>query len=111
MSIERKVLEWLANGETGVSSETMAMAACGIKRGWSSHPYDPADFNRCLMLIKAVPEIKYHMDKIAKISATWGKLVDHWDEVEECFINEVGLDWCNGRRAPKTYNLMKQIGC
>lgn len=109
--MEKKILAWFAQGETGVSSETMAFTACGLKRDWSSHPHDPADFNRCLKLIKTVPEIKGHMDKIAALSPTWKKLVDRWDEVEKCFIDEVGFDWCNAKRAPKTYELMKQIGC
>jgi len=76
-----------------------------------SHPYDPSDFNRCLLLLDAVPEIRRHMDKVAEISDAWARLVERWDEVEQCFIDEVGFNWTNGRRASRTYRLMKEIGC
>ncbi|GAG26436.1 unnamed protein product, partial [marine sediment metagenome] len=59
--MEKKILEWFANGETGTSSEAMAFAAAGIANKSSfgnSTPSDPSDFNRCLKLINQVPEVK-----------------------------------------------------
>lgn len=112
MDMKTKVLKWFATGETGMSSEAMASAVCGIEsQKW--HPCDPADFNRCLKLIRDVPEIKEHMGKVSALSPVWEKLVARWDEVEKCFLDEVGLDWSKGRRlhATKTYALMKEIGC
>ncbi len=58
-----------------------------------------------------MPEIRQHMDKVAAISDTWAKLVERWDEVEQCFLGEVGLNWTKGDRASRTYELMKDIGC
>lgn len=105
-----KILEWFATGRVGASSKAMASAVADLPHD-KSHPYDPADLNRCLLLLEAVPEIRNSMDKVAAISDTWGKLVARWDEVEQCFLDEVGLNWCKARSAPATYELMKQIGC
>ena len=105
-----KILRWFGTGKVGASSRAMALAAVEMPND-GSHPLDPADFNRCLLLLEAVPEIRQRMDRVAAISKTWAKLVDHWAEVEKCFLDEVGLDWSNGQRATRTYNLMKDIGC
>tara|TARA_R110000851_G_scaffold100026_4_gene215447 strand:+ start:130 stop:474 length:345 start_codon:yes stop_codon:yes gene_type:complete len=112
MSIEKKILVWIASGETGVSSKAMAFAAVGIenKGSFGNHaPSDPADFNRCLKLVKEIPEIENHFDTIADLSDDWELLIDRWEEVEKCFLDEVGFDWCNARKAPKTYALMKEV--
>jgi hypothetical protein len=105
-----KILNRIATGQVGASSKAMALASIEMPHD-RSHPYDPADLNRCLLLLDAVPEIRDNMDKVAGISETWAKLVDRWDEVEQCFLDEVGLNWTKGDRAPRTYELMKAIGC
>lgn len=105
-----KILNWFATGRVGASSKAMALAAVEMPHD-RSHPYDPDDLNRCLLLLDAVPEIRNHMDKVAAISDTWAKLVERWSEVEQCFLDEVGLNWTKGDRAPRTYELMKAIGC
>jgi hypothetical protein len=107
--MKNKILRWLANGETGMSSETMAYTAIGIKTH-KSHPYDPADLNRCLVLVKKVPEIKKHFGKIAKISKQWKAVIDNWTLLEMTFVTEVGWNWSKSMAAPKTYELMKKLG-
>jgi hypothetical protein len=113
MNMNKKILQWYATGETGVSSKAMAAAVsgCELDPGWSDHPSDPADFNRCLKFLIAVPEANLHMSKVAALSDIWAKLVDRWDELEQCFIDEVGFDWEKGRElhASKTYQMMKEI--
>lgn len=106
----KKILAWFATGSVGESSKAMACAVAGLPNN-RSHPYDPADFNRCLLLLDAVPEIKKHMDKVAAISETWGKLVARWGEVEQCFLGEAGRNWSCRKAAPQTYQLMKDVGC
>jgi len=105
-----KILEWFATGRVGASSKAMACAAADLPND-KSHPHDPDDLNRCLLLLEAVPEIRNCMSKIAGISDTWAKLVARWDEAEQSFLDEVGLNWTKARSAPKTYQLMKDIGC
>lgn len=108
--MKNKILEWFATGRVGASSKAMACAAAGLPND-KSHPYDPDDLNRCLLLLEAVPEIRGCMSKVAGISDTWAKLVERWDELEQSFLDEVGLDWAKARSAPNTYRLMKAIGC
>lgn len=106
--IQSKVLNWIATGRVGASSKTMAMTACGLPSD-GSYPFDPSDFNRCLMLLEAVPEVREHFDKIAALGIVWGRLIGRWAEIEACFLDEVGLNWSKAQSAPKTYDLMKEV--
>lgn len=109
--IQRKTLRWLADGETGESSETMAYwLAFNIKRGWGvCHPHDPADFDRCLKLLAAVPELRPDLPRMRELGPAWSALVSRWIEIETCFLSEAGLGWANAARAPKTFVLMRSI--
>jgi len=108
-SLEKKVLNWFANGRVGLSSKAMATAVAGIDSKETYYPSDPDDLNRCLLFLEAVPEAREHLDKVAKLSDYWAALIDRFDEVEKCFLDEVGLNWSKGRSAGKTYKLMKSI--
>lgn len=103
-----KILKWIGTGRVGASSKAMALAVVGAPND-GSHPYDPADLNRCLLLLADVPEIRQHMCKVSEISVTWEKLVKRWAELEKCFIEEAGFDWSKSERAPKTYDMIKDI--
>ena len=111
--VSQRVLEWMAGPDTGLSSEAMAFCRLGIKRhghcDGTEHPLDPADFNRCLLLVEKVPEIREAFSDIAGLSEQWTAIIDHWDELRELFIAEAGWNWSKGRRAPKTYARMKEI--
>lgn len=111
MSLERKVIEWLAGPSVGESSKNMAFTAVGVKYN-TRHPLDPADFNRCLKLVKQVPEIKNHFGEISKLSSQWKIVIDNWDLIESTFLDEAGIDWRKGEflKATKTYELMKVLG-
>lgn len=106
--MERKILNWLASGEVGTSSKTIAMKMVGVELKDGCHPLDPDDFNRCLLLIAAVPEIRPRLKEMADVSPQWNRLIGRWDEIEKTFISEAGLDWCRAFTAPETYELMKQ---
>ncbi|WP_415912226.1 hypothetical protein [Neptuniibacter sp. QD37_11] len=109
--IERKILKWMAAGDTGISSEAMAFTACNIEPEELSPPCDPRDLYRCMKLVEAVPEIREHFTKIEMISKKWMKLITHWDELTRCLNDEVG-DWDKhqSRKALKTFKLMKELG-
>ena len=102
---------WLATGKTGASSKKMAFTAIGegYEENRPNHPLDPADFNRCLMLLDSVPEIRDHFDKIAALSKPWKAIIDNWDAIERSFFDEVGFDWQNEKEAPITYALMRGL--
>ncbi|MNN54991.1 hypothetical protein D3C81_1698410 [compost metagenome] len=106
--IQEKVLHWIATGRVGASSKTMALAACGLPNDGDYH-HDPDDLNRCLLLLKAVPEVRHHFDKISALGVVWGRLAAHWDEIEQSFLEEVGLNWSKSGNAPKTYRLMRDV--
>lgn len=109
---QQSVLTWLANGETGISSETLAFwVAFAIKKHDRGHPRDPADFNRCLQLLRAAPALRQHLHKMSSVSPEWSRLVARWDEIERVFIEEVGVDWAKNKRTPakKTYALMDSV--
>lgn len=104
MNIE-KIGDFLASRYAGTSAKAICSRAMGSKLS-NDHPYDPADFNRCLMCLNMTG---IDISVMIGASEIWDKLVEHWTEIERCFIDEVGLNWCNGDRAEKTYNLMQKI--
>jgi hypothetical protein len=103
-----RLLKWFAGPDVGLSSKAMAMAALGIDFD-PDYPHDPSDFNRCLLLLLHVPEVKPHMHKLAAVSPQWSRLIARWDEIEASFLCEVGLNWSKGGSAPKTYQLMRDV--
>ena len=113
---QTKILQWLATGEKGISSEAIAFKMAGVvpgnKRSWPTHPYDPSDFKRCLKLVNFIPEIRSRLDEMRSISREWNAIIEHWKEVEECFMGEVAewlTDEHSNKRAHKTYILMRKV--
>lgn len=106
------LIEWLAGGRRGVSSNTIVTHLTGIDalRDWGGDvPYDPADFDRCLQLLQAVPSLRLELRRMATYSQRWQALVERWDEIEACHLDEVGLGWTKAKSAPKTYELMRSV--
>ena len=116
--MKEQIIDWMCSS-TNKGTSSKAMAAAFLDRepedrfGFGTHPADPADFNRCLLLLETAPEARKHMDKVAALSDKWKKIVENWDELENCFLDEVGLNWSKGRdlSATKTYKMMKNLGC
>lgn len=113
-TLQEKILHWLATGETGTSSKTIAFVMVGEQpqRNFMNHPSDPDDFKRCLKLLREIPEIRPRLDEMRCISPKWNALIDHWQEVEDCFMAEVP-DWLDNvlseKSASKVYELMDKI--
>ena len=107
--MKNKILNWFATGRVGSSSKAMAMAIAEIKGNETNHPADPDDLNRCLLFLQEVPEAREHLAKCAALSEYWAALIQRFDDVEQCFLEEVGMNWCNGNSAKKTYALMSSI--
>jgi hypothetical protein len=103
---------WLASDSVGLSSRFMAMYLSGrVDNTTAPHPSDPSDFARCRTLLKAVPDLVQHLQKMREASAVWAELVTHWDEICRLMDDE-SPDWRNGAgSAPKTYDFMKSLGC
>lgn len=73
------ILNWMRSGDTGVSSETMALIAMGATRGDFDAPYDPADFGRCYRLVKANPVIKESFAKISELVPQFKPILKNWE--------------------------------
>ena len=109
---QEAVIEWLANGETGVSSKCMAMWLAFGQRtrdAFGGYPHDPDDMDRCLKLLHSAPGLRERLPKMAEINNTWAALVARWDEIESMQLDEIGLGWTKARCAPKTYALMRDV--
>lgn len=110
-AMREKLISWLIYGERGISSEAMCAVFLGKHPNmrWASfgnHPRDPNDFKRCSDLLKAVPEARNHMHRVARLSDAWKNLVDNWDELEELLEEELPKG-----KAPKLYKRMQELGC
>lgn len=107
-------LNWLANGERGLSSEQMFETFTGLPcrsrhfKNVPCHPHDPADLRRCVELLKSVTEFRGRMEEMRAVSSAWSRLVDRWDELTALLEQEMA-DTSNNGSATKTYNLMKEI--
>lgn len=103
---------WLANGRRGTSSNTMFTVMTGVDAlgdSSPSHPHDPADLDRCLVLLHDVPELRAKLPLMAKASPAWAALIAVWDQLEALHIAEVGLGWTKSNSAAETYKLMRTI--
>lgn len=104
-AVKDEVLNWLATGNTGLSSETIAFAACGIDYPDSSYPRDPADFKRCLDMLKACPSIT-DLSCVPPSNKHWGRFVENWDKMVEMYNEDIAK---TPGKCPNLYAFMKQI--
>lgn len=108
-TVEQRAAAWMRDGEVGMSSRAIHDHMLGVAaHGGYAAPADPDDLNRCIKLLELIPEWKPRMSEMAQRGDQWAGLASRWEEIVQCFLDEVGLDWCKGNRAPKTYLLMKQ---
>lgn len=107
-----ELLMWLANGERGVSSNTMVEHITGIEcTGCFGHfhPLDPSDFGRCRKLCERVQMIGKNIEKMKTCSKYWSALVEHWESL--CtMMDEEAPEWRDGKGcAYRTYREMDRI--
>lgn len=69
----RAILEWLAAGDTGVSSEVLALASVGIKiaRWGALAPADAEDSARCKRLAKRCPFVVEALPNLIAENPEW----------------------------------------
>jgi len=108
-NLNDSILRWLLESpDVGASAKCIASVMVGMRHN-GYHPLDPADFNRCLLLLAQVPAIRGRLSEMRNVSSQWAKLIDRWRDIETVFLDEAGLNWTKGNRAPKTYAMMKKI--
>ena len=107
---QKEIITWMATGETGMSSKTLAFAALGELSGRISYPYDPADLRRCLLLIRRCPKVSDAILILADHNKQWAALAKEWDALTHMLEDEIGHDLPSyGWEAPKTYHAMKAL--
>lgn len=112
--INARLVDWLTSGDTGTSSEAIALwLARGRKGRWGADtPSDPSDLGRCLRLLDKFPEFRARFAEMADAGGHWPTFVERWPEFEATFLEECGgrlLAKGEGRgiECPRTYHLMK----
>lgn len=106
MNLQDRILNWLFSDDTGTSSKHLCAHMLGLKH-YKFYPHDPGDLGRCLRLLELIPEWKPRLHEMEEYGAGWAGLIKHWDEISALMLEEVGIDWEKGDRAPKTYKAMK----
>lgn len=108
-TIEQRATKWLRDGQVGMSSRAIHDHMLGlVSRDGFSHPHDPDDLNRCLLLLDLIPEWKPRMGEMAQHGPHWAALAANWESIAEAFLREAGLDWRYSNHAPETYALMRR---
>ena len=107
-----ELAEWWISGEHGMSSKAIALRFMLHSKGPTDHPYDPADFRRCELLMRQVPEIRTWFPAMAAASPAWARLVERWDEIVNLIATEVPGAWgprsTNGQ-ARRAYALIQEL--
>lgn len=104
----QKAMWWVANGERGMSSNSMFAVLSGQNPKTVSYPYDPDDFKRCYKLLQAVPEWKSQLFKMRQFSKQWDSLVTNWDKLTEMYEQNEREDWKN-YKSVGMYEFMKTL--
>lgn len=89
-TMQAKIGDWLLNGNTGVSSKTMAAMALGSNTNSGDVPHDTGDFSRCVKLVHAVPQVLEALKMRIHIEGTlpvpkFVPLIAHWDKLLELY--------------------------
>lgn len=82
MRLSEAAIEWLVDGEQGLSSRAIFNhLALGRRVDPFHYPADIDDFQRCERLLRSVPEIRPAFGKMATVGPHWPPLVEAWAEV------------------------------
>jgi hypothetical protein len=108
LTINERVIQWLTNGDTGLSSKSMLYILSDRKYAFQKTfekfglclPNDSDDFGRCYRLIKLIPELKENFDKLSDVSPNWELFVDNWEKLSHLYENN---------EHDKVYNLLDII--
>jgi hypothetical protein len=82
MELTKNMIEWLANGERGTSSETIFQTLTGMQcTDDPSFPWDADDLRRCRLLLEKCPELAPRIGEMRTVSPIWNALATHWSEL------------------------------
>lgn len=89
VTMSADAVSWLVRGEHGLSSRAIFDYLLFGEQGpypgrlWQhwDHPLDLADFRRCELLLRQVPELRPRLPEMAVLSPVWARLVAAWDPI------------------------------
>jgi uncharacterized protein YdcH (DUF465 family) len=94
--LDERMIKWIREGDRGISSETIFEVLANhpllLERYDFSTPSDASDFYRCFELIRAIPEWKDRLSEVSKKHPHWKLIIEHWQELESCLINDIAND-------------------
>lgn len=114
LPVEKRAMIWAAFGEQGVSSRTIFAVMTGVSEYGTTFPYDwkrfdaphdPADFRRCYLLFKLIPEWRGRLGEVAQAFDKWRPFVDLWGEMTVLWEQEREN---KDHVAPKLFELMRR---
>jgi len=94
-SMDKRIIEWFLNGHVGSSSKAIVEAHYHREGSCFGTPLDASDFNRCLKLIAAVPELRKTVEWMGEHSHHWYGFDQAWDAL----VYAIDQDECDGRCA------------
>jgi hypothetical protein len=103
----KKIGTWLVDGDTGLSSESMAAVALGGSPSIVHHPHDPSDFRRCVNFLESCidPSNRHSLLlQMAHFTAPWHRITANWFTLMAIYKKEK-----KQHRAPELYERMNAL--
>ena len=102
-----RIIKFLTSDNAGSSAKAICRQAISDEIiPNADHPHDAGDFNRCVICLE---ETGISIKIMDGVSDQWSRLVEHWDEIWECFYHEAGLRWSKKQSAPDTNDLIHMV--
>jgi len=79
---------WLCSDDTGLSSRFMAAVLSGAPLPENRYPGDCWDFGRCVRLLRAAPELRGNLGRMANQGPVWAKILSQWEGLEAMYDNK-----------------------
>lgn len=123
MEVKKEWLDWLASGDTGISSKTMLSAITGIPISERPDvPGDIADVGRCVRMLRKCPDLRGQLQKVIDKHKEWMPYIDCWKELEKLYDECVAFEakseeekkaFKKKRRSPneEAWELIQKLEC
>ena len=86
-----QLLHWFLNGETGLSSQTIARVLLDdTTEAELNYPHDGQDLRRCMLLLRTIPETLSVLDVLEQRNVHWQELIADWPLLTKSLAHELG---------------------
>lgn len=101
---KQRALEWIVNGEVGISSKTMFAALFGVPYDRADFPHDSDDFRRCYLFARTAKLTPKDFETICKIYPWWRNIYDIWYDMEAALVDHNGIEIYDLLNEPTRYS-------